>query len=116
MGGQNLTSAGFNQYIADVIIALIIYFAGFSKLFRDILSRRKARVRTAAPQPTLGEKAALVNPAAAETVKEEADLKAPPEEAVEETAGEIAGEAAEEITEKTEQVSFEENEGKESKA
>ncbi|MBR6976803.1 MAG: ABC transporter permease [Lachnospiraceae bacterium] len=116
MGGQNLTSAGFNQYIADVIIALIIYFAGVSKLFRDILSRRKARVRTAAPQPTLGEKAALVNPAAAETVKEEADLKAPPEEAVEETAGEIAGEAAEEITEKTEQVSFEENEGKESKA
>ncbi|MBR3437735.1 MAG: ABC transporter permease, partial [Lachnospiraceae bacterium] len=30
MGGGNLSFAGYNKYIADVIIALIIYFAGFS--------------------------------------------------------------------------------------
>ena len=52
MGGGNLPSAGFNKYIADVIIALIIYFAGFSKLFKDILSRRKARQAVAAAANT----------------------------------------------------------------
>lgn len=41
MGGDNLTTAGFNKYIADVVIAIIIYFAGFSKLFRDILNNKK---------------------------------------------------------------------------
>ena len=41
IGGDNLTSAGFNKYIADVIIALIIYFAGFAKLFNEIIERRK---------------------------------------------------------------------------
>lgn len=40
-GGDNLTSANYNRYIADIIIALIIYFAGFSKLIRDFLSRRR---------------------------------------------------------------------------
>lgn len=34
-GGGNLVFAGFNMYIADIVIALIIYFAGFSKLIRD---------------------------------------------------------------------------------
>ena len=43
IGGDNLTSAGYNKYIADIIIALIIYFAGFSKLFRDLLYRRKKK-------------------------------------------------------------------------
>ncbi len=41
IGGDNLPSAGFNKYIADIIIALIIYFAGFSKMFRDLMERRK---------------------------------------------------------------------------
>lgn len=41
IGGDNLTSAGFNKYIADVVIALIIYFAGFSKLFRDFFNNKK---------------------------------------------------------------------------
>lgn len=36
-GGDNLVSAGFNRYISDIIIALIIYFAGFSKFIRDLL-------------------------------------------------------------------------------
>ena len=48
IGGDNLPSAGFNKYIADIIIALIIYFAGFSRLFNDILSRRK-KTTAAAP-------------------------------------------------------------------
>ena len=43
-GGNELTSAGYNRYIADIIIALIIYFAGFSKLFVDILSRRQKKL------------------------------------------------------------------------
>jgi len=41
IGGDNLPSAGFNKYIADIVIALIIYFAGFSKLFLDLLNRKK---------------------------------------------------------------------------
>lgn len=41
MGGDNLTSANYNRYVADIIIALIIYFAGFSKLIRDFLTRRR---------------------------------------------------------------------------
>lgn len=45
IGGDNLTSAGFNKYIADIVVALIIYFAGFSKLFKDLLSKRKKRIK-----------------------------------------------------------------------
>ena len=43
IGGDNLPSAGFNKYIADVIIALIIYFAGFSKFIKDFLTKRSAK-------------------------------------------------------------------------
>ena len=43
-GGNELTSAGYNRYIADIIIALIIYFAGFSKLIMDFLSRRQKKL------------------------------------------------------------------------
>ncbi|MBP5225388.1 MAG: ABC transporter permease [Lachnospiraceae bacterium] len=53
-GGNNLPSAGFNKYMADVIIALIIYFAGFSKFFKDIMARRKNR-----PEKDLNKKAVL---------------------------------------------------------
>ncbi len=60
VGGGNLPSAGFNKYIADVIIALIIYFAGFSKFFKDMLDRRKAGVtinrKDAAAVTAAGEK------------------------------------------------------------
>ena len=48
MGGANLPSAGFNKYIADVIIALIIYFAGFSKLIRGFLDTWKKNRKDAA--------------------------------------------------------------------
>lgn len=44
-GGDNLTSAGYNRYIADIIIAIIIYFAGFSKFFSELLlKKRKAKL------------------------------------------------------------------------
>ena len=50
IGGDNLTSAGFNKYIADVIIALIIYFAGFAKLFNEIIERRRKSAGTQRPK------------------------------------------------------------------
>lgn len=43
-GGDNLVSCGYNRYISDIIIALTIYFAGFSKLIRSYL---KSKVKTA---------------------------------------------------------------------
>ena len=43
-GGYNLAGfTAYNEYVSDLIIALIIYFAGFSKLIKDMLSRRKAK-------------------------------------------------------------------------
>lgn len=44
-GGDNLTSANYNRYIADIIVALIIYFAGFSKLIRDFITARLKKKR-----------------------------------------------------------------------
>ncbi len=42
-GGYNLAGfTAYNEYVSDLIIAVIIYFAGFAKLFKDMLSRRKA--------------------------------------------------------------------------
>ncbi len=42
-GGFNLAGyTAFNEYVSDLIIAMIIYFAGFSKLIRDILSRKRS--------------------------------------------------------------------------
>ena len=41
-GGFNLAGfTSFNEYVSDLIIAIIIYFAGFSKLIRDLLSNVK---------------------------------------------------------------------------
>mgnify|MGYP000858731714 CR=1 FL=1 len=34
--GSNLTNAGYNRYFADIIIAVIIYLAGFSNFFKDL--------------------------------------------------------------------------------
>lgn len=42
-GGYNLAGfTAYNEYVSDLIIAVIIYFAGFSKLIREMLTRRKA--------------------------------------------------------------------------
>ena len=43
-GGYNLAGfTAYNEYVSDLIIAVIIYFAGFAKLIKDMLSRRKAK-------------------------------------------------------------------------
>lgn len=42
-GGGNLSAFGFNQYVADIVVALIIYFAGFAKLIRDVLVNRQKK-------------------------------------------------------------------------
>ncbi len=42
-GGYNLAGfTAYNEYVSDLIIAVIIYFAGFAKLIKDLLSRRRA--------------------------------------------------------------------------
>mgnify|MGYP003291805612 FL=1 len=57
-GGFNLAGyTAFNEYVSDLIIAMIIYFAGFSKLIRDLLSRKKAEEkRLKAPIESAAEK------------------------------------------------------------
>lgn len=46
-GGYNLAGfTAYNEYVSDLIIAVIIYFAGFSKLIKDILSARRAAKAT----------------------------------------------------------------------
>ena len=43
-GGFNLAGyTAFNEYVSDLIVAVIVYFAGFSKLFRDLLVMKKKR-------------------------------------------------------------------------
>ena len=73
IGGDNLTSAGYNKYIADIIIALIIYFAGFSRLFMDILSRKRKQgpaVAAAAPAGSISAAASLPTGGGEDVLKE----------------------------------------------
>ncbi|MBO4367060.1 MAG: ABC transporter permease [Clostridia bacterium] len=57
IGGSNMAaSTSFNEYVSPLIVAVIIYFAGASKLIKDILARRKVTVENAkdtrfAPEP-----------------------------------------------------------------
>ena len=52
-GGYNLAGfTAYNEYVSDLIIAVIIYFAGFSKLIKDMLSRRKAKAAVASTANT----------------------------------------------------------------
>ena len=102
VGGGNLPSAGFNKYIADVIIALIIYFAGFSKFFKDMLSKRKKKAEAKANE---AEKAASAQTAAAAAALP-ADNAPPAEETVQE-----AVQAAEQVVEQTPALDNTEKEG-----
>ena len=44
VGGANLAAqTSFNEYVSQLIVAVIIYFAGFSKLIREIIARRGSR-------------------------------------------------------------------------
>ncbi|MBR6053433.1 MAG: ABC transporter permease [Clostridia bacterium] len=48
-GGSNLSAyTSFNEYVPDLIIAVIIYFAGASKFIKDLLKRGKIGKRRAA--------------------------------------------------------------------
>ena len=57
IGGSNMAaSTSFNEYVSPLIVAVIIYFAGASKLIKDILARRKVTVENTkdtrfAPEP-----------------------------------------------------------------
>lgn len=43
-GGYNLAGfTAYNEYVSDLIIAVIIYFAGFSMLIRDMITRLRAK-------------------------------------------------------------------------
>ena len=41
-GGNNLPSIGFNRYVADVVVAVIIYMAGFSRIIKEWLNNKNA--------------------------------------------------------------------------
>ena len=41
MGGEYLTKVGFNRYFADIVIAVIIYLAGFTRIIGEVLTRMK---------------------------------------------------------------------------
>ena len=41
-GGDNLVT--YNRYVADIIIAVIIYFAGFSRLIIELLTKRQRKM------------------------------------------------------------------------
>ena len=40
MGGDYLVGAGFNRYVADIVVAVIIYMAGFTRIIREWLNGR----------------------------------------------------------------------------
>ena len=41
IGSANLTASGYNQYISDIIIAVIIYLSGFSRFFAEKIEQIK---------------------------------------------------------------------------
>ena len=44
MGGDFLVQAGFNRYVADVVVAVIIYMAGFTRIIKEGLLTKKKKV------------------------------------------------------------------------
>ncbi len=52
-GGYYLSGmTGYNEYVSDLIVAVIIYFAGFSMLIRNLLSKRRIAREIRAGQDT----------------------------------------------------------------
>ena len=42
VGGSNLAAkTSFNEYVSPLVVAVIIYFAGFSKLIKDLLGKKR---------------------------------------------------------------------------
>ena len=51
VGGSNLAAqTSFNEYVSQLIIAVIIYFAGFSKFIKDFLTKRSAKKKPLPPK------------------------------------------------------------------
>ena len=67
VGGSNLAAqTSFNEYVSPLIVAVIIYFAGFSKLIKDLLAKQLKKAAIKADK-----KASSGAPPAAETVIED---------------------------------------------
>ena len=45
MGGDYLVKVGFNRYVADIVIAVIIYMAGFTRIIREWLNGRLSKAK-----------------------------------------------------------------------
>ena len=45
MGGDYLVKVGFNRYVADIVVAVIIYMAGFTRIIREWLNGRLSKER-----------------------------------------------------------------------
>ena len=43
MGGDYLVKVGFNRYVADIVVAVIIYMAGFTRIIREWLNERLSK-------------------------------------------------------------------------
>jgi len=43
MGGDYLVKVGFNRYVADIVFAVIIYMAGFTRIIKEILKGKKKK-------------------------------------------------------------------------
>ncbi|MBS7353461.1 MAG: ABC transporter permease [Erysipelotrichaceae bacterium] len=39
MGGDYLVKVGFNRYVADIVIAVIIYMAGFTRIIKEFITK-----------------------------------------------------------------------------
>ena len=76
-GGYNLAGfTAYNEYVSDLIIAVIIYFAGFSMLIKGMLTRLKAKLaeRSALKTAQAETGTEAVEPSAEENEKEEEDV------------------------------------------
>ena len=71
IAGQQITFlTGYNEYITDVIIAVIVYLAAFSLIIKMWLGGRKKKEPPAAPVIQEAPKAEEVGPAVPEAGKE----------------------------------------------
>lgn len=84
-GGYNLAGfTAYNEYVSDLIIAVIIYFAGFSMLIKGMLAKIKIKAKeapvtettteTVGSDPVTGAEEAADTPIVEEITKEEEDV------------------------------------------
>ncbi len=46
-GGFNLQFTAYNEYVSQLVIAMIIYFAGFTRFIREVILNRKKKINSA---------------------------------------------------------------------